>query len=92
MTRLVDLGVEFMVSVNGATLCREPVSADAIVIVTAKPRGKYKLVWPCYLEGRLSTACPICCYENGIDVANPRPQHTKADGSPFGKEEYHIFH
>ena len=57
----MDLGVEFMVSVNGGRYR----------VVTANARGKYKLVWHTYLEGSPCTACPIFCYENGIDVANP---------------------
>ena len=74
-----------MVSVNRAILTRDRVTPEAVVMVTANARGNYKIVWHTHLEGREAMPDPAYCYANGIDITNPGPQHTKADGSRLAK-------
>ena len=83
--RLATENIGLMVSVNGATLCRDRVTPDAIVMVTANARGHYKIVWHTFLEGREALPDPAYCYANQIDITNPGPQLTKADGSRLAK-------
>ena len=83
--RVTDDGALMMVSVNGAILSRDRITPESIVMVTANARGNYKLVWHTFLEGREALPDPAFCSANGIDIENPGPQNTKADGSRLAK-------
>ena len=83
--RILEDSVEMMVSVNGATLSRDRITPDAIIMVTSNAGGNYKIVWHTYLENRVALPDPAFCYEHGIDIENSGPQRTKADGSRLSK-------
>ena len=69
--RIMEDNVAMMVSVNGATLSRDRITPDAIIMVTANARGNDKIVWHTYFEGREALPDPAFCYDNGIDITNP---------------------
>ena len=49
LRRIMEDNVGMMVSVNGATLSRDRITPDAIIMVTANARGRCKIVWHTYL-------------------------------------------
>ena len=85
LVRVVGEGALLMVSANGAILSRDRIPPEAVIMVTANARGSYRIVWHTYLEGREALPDPGYCFVNGIDITNPGPQITKADGSHLAK-------